>query len=72
MYVEKKQPNSHILETNISFSLSLCSAPASRTQSGPKHCCISYSQSSVLVKTRTVLPLKSCRVVVPATDEVYS
>lgn len=32
----------------------------------------SYSQSSVLVKTRIVFPLKSWRAVVPATDDVYS
>lgn len=73
MYMGKRKPSSHRLETNISLSVSLalCSASASRTQR-PKALLYSYSQSSVLVKTRTVWPLKSCRVVVPATDAVYS
>lgn len=53
-----------------SLSLSVVLLPAGCR--GPKHCYISYSQSSEMVKTRKVLPLKSCRVVVPATDEVYS
>lgn len=33
--MEKRKPSSHILQTNISLSLNLSSAPASRTQ-GPK------------------------------------